>query len=98
MKKLGVINLGSTSTKVAYFEDDVCVFSDSISHPAEEIKQFATNWDQYDYRKKRIVDFLKAKAWTSQSWTPSSAGAATPNPSTAACGASTRRCWRNPAA
>ena len=61
MKKLGVINLGSTSTKVAYFEDDVCVFSDSISHPAEEIKQFATNWDQYDYRKKRIVDFFESK-------------------------------------
>ena len=37
MKKIGVINLGSTSTKVAYFEDDVCVFSDSISHPAEEL-------------------------------------------------------------
>ncbi len=61
MKKLGVINLGSTSTKVAYFEDEVCVFSDFISHPAEEIKQFATNWDQYDYRKKRIVDFFESK-------------------------------------
>ena len=61
MKKIGVINLGSTSTKVAYFEDDVCVFSDSISHPAEELKQFASNWDQYDYRKQRIVDFFKRK-------------------------------------
>ena len=61
MKKIGVINLGSTSTKVAYFEDDVCVFSESISHPAEEVKQFASNWDQYDYRRSRIEEFFKNK-------------------------------------
>ena len=61
MKKLAVINLGSTSTKVAYFEDDRCVFSESISHPAEEIRQFASNWDQYDYRKRLIEAFLTDK-------------------------------------
>ena len=37
MKKLVVINLGSTSTKIAYFEDAKIVFSASLSHPAEEI-------------------------------------------------------------
>lgn len=61
MKKLAVINLGSTSTKVAYFEDAACVFSESISHPAEELRRFATNWDQYDYRRKIIQDFLTGK-------------------------------------
>ena len=61
MKKLAVINLGSTSTKVAYFENDQCIFSESISHPAEEIRKFASNWDQYDYRKKIIEDFLANK-------------------------------------
>lgn len=60
MKKLAVINLGSTSTKVAYFEDATCVVSDSIPHPVEEIRGFESNWDQYDYRKKAILDFLKS--------------------------------------
>ena len=61
MKKIAVINLGSTSTKVAYFEDDVMVFSESISHPAEEVRQFASNWDQYDYRRQLITRFLTEK-------------------------------------
>ena len=61
MKKIAVINLGSTSTKIAYFEDDVCVFSESVSHPAEEVKQFASNWDQYDYRKNVILTLLAEK-------------------------------------
>ena len=61
MKKLAVINLGSTSTKVAYFENERCVFSESISHPADEIRQFASNWDQYEYRKKVIEEFLSSK-------------------------------------
>ena len=40
MKKLVVINLGSTSTKIAYFEDAKIVFSASLPHPAEEIQAF----------------------------------------------------------
>lgn len=59
MKKIAVINLGSTSTKVAYFEDDTCIVSRSIAHSAQEIGQFHDNWEQYDYRKKAILDFLQ---------------------------------------
>ena len=59
MKKLVVINLGSTSTKIAYFEDAKIVFSASLSHPAEEIQAFASNWDQYDYRKSAILGFME---------------------------------------
>ena len=58
MKKLVVINLGSTSTKIAYFEDAKIVFSASLPHPAEEIQAFASNWDQYDYRKSAILGFI----------------------------------------
>lgn len=61
MKKLAVINLGSTSTKVAYFENEKCVFSESIPHPAEELRKFASNWDQYDYRRTVIEKFLAEK-------------------------------------
>lgn len=59
MKKIAVINLGSTSTKVAYFENDTCVFSRSIPHPAEQISRFANNWEQYDYRRQVILDLLR---------------------------------------
>lgn len=59
MKKLVVINLGSTSTKIAYFEDAKIVFSASLPHPAEEIQAFASNWDQYDYRKSAILGFME---------------------------------------
>lgn len=58
MKKLVVINLGSTSTKIAYFEDGKAVYSESLPHPAEEIQKFSDNWEQYDYRKNAIMDFM----------------------------------------
>lgn len=61
MKKIIAINLGSTSTKVAYYENDTCVFNESIQHPVEDIKDFATVWDQFDYRKKTILKFMEEK-------------------------------------
>lgn len=59
MYKILVINLGSTSTKVAYYEDEVCIKKDNIEHPAEEIKQFKSIWDQDKYRTNLIYKFMK---------------------------------------
>ena len=42
MKKIFVINLGSTSTKVAYFENDKCILKENIKHKSEEISKFVT--------------------------------------------------------
>ena len=36
--KIFAINPGSTSTKIALFEDDQMVFSRNVSHDAEELK------------------------------------------------------------
>lgn len=58
MKKIVVINLGSTSTKIAYFEDDECKVKENIAHAADELKGFATIWDQYDFRRDVILDFM----------------------------------------
>jgi butyrate kinase len=58
MKKIFVVNLGSTSTKVAYFEDQTCLYKENLKHPAEEIKRFSTVWDQFDYRKAAVDAFL----------------------------------------
>ena len=47
-----IINPGSTSTKVAIYEDQVPVVSSQIDHDPEEIKSFASVSDQFDYRAR----------------------------------------------
>ena len=59
MKKIFAINLGSTSTKIVYYEDSVCKCEDNIKHNIEDLKQFLTVWDQLEYRKKDILNFMK---------------------------------------
>ena len=58
MKKIFVINLGSTSTKIAYFLNDKMEFKEVIQHPAKEIEKFETIWEQFDLRKKALDDFM----------------------------------------
>lgn len=57
--KIFAINLGSTSTKVAYYEDDECLFKDNIVHSHEEIYSARTIFDQYGFRKRDIENFMK---------------------------------------
>jgi len=57
--KLLVINPGSTSTKVSYFEDEKEVFSEKLEHPIDELKKFQKIFDQYDFRKKAVLKFLQ---------------------------------------
>ena len=59
MKKILAINIGSTSTKLAYFEDDKCVIRDSITYQGDELSGFETFWDQEDLRKQGIETFIK---------------------------------------
>lgn len=60
MYNILAINPGSTSTKIAVYRDEECVFVKSIPHSADELKQFARVADQYEYRKNLILDELKA--------------------------------------
>lgn len=57
--KILVINLGSTSTKVAYYVNDQCVLSENVRHSSEEIAACRTISDQYDIRKNAIEGFMK---------------------------------------
>lgn len=54
MHRILVINTGSTSTKIAVFEDGKSVFDENINHPVEEIKQCPTMLDQYPLRYEAI--------------------------------------------
>jgi len=57
--KILAINPGSTSTKLAIYEDETSIFSASVKHNSKEILSFSKIVDQYDYRMKAIYDELK---------------------------------------
>ena len=54
-----VINPGSTSTKIAVFENTTSVFEKKLSHSTEEINVYPRIADQLDFRKNVIVDAVK---------------------------------------
>jgi butyrate kinase len=54
-----VINPGSTSTKIAIFEDNQPMFAKTIKHDREALAQFKNVAAQFPYRKKIILDQLK---------------------------------------
>ncbi|MGN0386667.1 MAG: butyrate kinase [Lachnospiraceae bacterium] len=56
-----IINPGSTSTKIGVFEDENLLFEETLRHSTEEISQYATIFDQKDFRKKIITDLLAEK-------------------------------------
>ncbi len=56
--KIFAINLGSTSTKVAYYEDDRCVLKKSVYHTPEELQKAKNIFDQYDFRRHDIEKFM----------------------------------------
>lgn len=57
-KKIFAINLGSTSTKVAYYEDDTCVHMGSIRHDADEFAGCPTVFDQQAQREEAIFAYM----------------------------------------
>lgn len=66
-KKLLVINLGATSTKIAYYEDENCIKRETLSHDAKEVNKFENILDQYEYRLNAICDFMGREGITADS-------------------------------
>lgn len=58
MYRILVINPGSTSTKIAIFEDEKMISSESIRHTAEELSKFERLIDQFEFRVNAIERFL----------------------------------------
>lgn len=54
-----VINPGSTSTKLAVFEDENALYSESIAHPHQQIAAFPRIADQYAFRRDAVLAFLE---------------------------------------
>jgi len=51
-----VVNPGSTSTKIAVFNDNDCVFEKVLRHAPEELKEFTSTIDQFEYRMRLVMD------------------------------------------
>ncbi len=58
MYKMLVINPGSTSTKIAVFENEKEIFLKVLRHSSEETARFESIGDQYEFRKKVIEETL----------------------------------------
>ncbi|MHC1787079.1 MAG: butyrate kinase [Christensenellales bacterium] len=61
MKRILVLNLGSTSTKVAYYEDEACLARSTIEHPVSETSRFDHFMEQNEYRIGYIDAFMREK-------------------------------------
>lgn len=62
--KILVINPGSTSTKLAIFEDSREVWKQSVFHPAEALSRFQHINEQYDYRLQLVEEEIVAAGYT----------------------------------
>lgn len=58
MYKILVINPGSTSTKIAVFENDKPVFQKTLRHSSQELEKFNSVASQYEFRKEAILNEL----------------------------------------
>lgn len=54
-----VINTGSTSTKVAFYDAGEMLFEKNLTHTAEEVAEYNSVMDQGAMRRDAITDFLK---------------------------------------
>ncbi|MCT4618716.1 MAG: butyrate kinase [Marinisporobacter sp.] len=57
--KILAINPGSTSTKIAIYENNEEIYKKSIEHSNEEIEKYKHIADQYGMRKEALMNFLK---------------------------------------
>jgi butyrate kinase len=55
------INPGSTSTKIAVFDGESLLYEEVLRHQSSELEQYKTIIDQYDFRKRVILESLESK-------------------------------------
>lgn len=58
--RLLIINPGSTSTKIAIFDNEKPVLEQTLRHSNEELAPYATIFEQYEFRKNVILDTLNS--------------------------------------
>ena len=61
-----VINPGSTSTKIAMFENETELYKDSITHPNSEIEKIGSLIEQLPMRRATVLDSLEKHGYIPQ--------------------------------
>lgn len=61
--KLLIINPGATSTKIAVYDGEQEVFRRTIDHSTADLAPFEHVVDQFEYRRKLILDELGREGW-----------------------------------
>ena len=61
MARIFVLNLGSTSSKIALFDDETMSSSQTFRHTSEELNVFPNILSQTHFRKKTIDDYLASR-------------------------------------
>jgi len=61
--KILAINPGSTSTKIALYDNEREVFCKTLEHPAEEIEKYDNVQDQFNMRKQVVLTFLEENGY-----------------------------------
>jgi butyrate kinase len=69
LNKILVINPGSTSTKIAVYNDHVQEMVTNIEHPVEVINKFSDTISQYKMREETILNYLKENGYTIKDFT-----------------------------
>lgn len=62
MFRILAINPGSTSTKIAVFEDETPLFTEVIHHDAQELAKYIRIFDQYPLRRDAVLNALQRHA------------------------------------
>ena len=57
--KLLIINVGGSSTKLAVYQDERELASETIRHPSADFDGYQTLWEQYGYRKQVVDAFME---------------------------------------
>jgi len=61
--KILAINPGSTSTKIALYEDENEIFCKTLNHPANQIEKYIKVQDQFEMRKEVVLSCLKENGY-----------------------------------
>jgi butyrate kinase len=62
-RKILAINPGSTSTKIALYENEKEVFCKTLDHPVEELEKYNNVQEQFGLRKEVVLSFLKENGY-----------------------------------
>lgn len=60
MSKILVINPGSTSTKIALYEEHAQLWQQNIEHDPEKLRQYTVIYDQLSFRLETVIEAVEA--------------------------------------